>query len=355
MPSKIKQFEAIIETAIASKVFPGCSIVFLNEDTCFSQGYGHFTYELNASQVHTSTIYDCASLTKIIAPMAVAMILIDKGILNLDEKISKYLPEFVNQPEKGEALLSHLMTYTMDYNIPGGSKSLFGTLSPEQVAHNALSYPLKALPGTNYMYSNITAFILTQIIERVTSENFYTLVKDYVFTPLEMSTATFFPSSKTKSLIPPTELTNDRGEVRGFVHDEFTFYTTKGGISNGAAGLFASINDITQFLKVALHGGEYNKKPIFSSTIVSKWTEDYYPKLLPTHTPIGWGDLNNILIDTYHREMVVKSGFTGCFMSADLKNHRGFAILSNRIYPHRPMDAGAFNKVKEALLDVAFL
>jgi CubicO group peptidase (beta-lactamase class C family) len=355
MQDKINQFEVIIEKAIASMVFPGCSILLLNADITFSKGYGHFTYETDANHVDTTTIYDCASLTKTIAPMAIAMILIDQGVLDLDEKISKYLPEFVNQTEKEVALLSHVMTYTMDYNIPGGSKSLLGTLTPKQVAHNALSYPLKALPGTNYMYSNITAFILTQIIERVTGKNFYTLVQDYIFTPLGMSSATFFPSPEIISLIPPTEMTEDRGEVRGFVHDEFTFHTTKEGISNGAAGLFASINDIAQFLSMTLQRGTLNNKQIFSNSIVSKWTQDYYPELLPVHTPIGWGDLNNILIDKYQRNIVVKSGFTGCFMTADLKNQKGFAILSNRIYPKRPADASAFAKVKEDLMAVAFL
>jgi len=203
------------------------------------------------------------------------------------------------------------------------------------------------------MYSNITAFLLTQIIERVTGRDFADLVAERVFTPLGMNSATLSPAKSDVCNIPPTEITDDRGEVRGFVHDEFTYFTTKGGCANGAAGLFASIEDIGQFLHMTLQQGEYTGHKLFSDSIVSQWTEDYYPALLPTHTPLGWGDLNNVLIDKYHRHLVVKSGFTGCFMAADLANKKAIAILSNRIYPHRPADASAFGIVKEKLLDIA--
>lgn len=354
MSDKEKRFEAILERAIETKVFPGSSFVFIGDGQTFSKGYGRFTYDADSPVVTTESLYDCASLTKIIGPMAVAMQLIEEGVLNLDDKVGAYLPEFLNQVEKENALLSHLMTYTLDYDIPKGSKSMITSLAPMQVAENALALHLKVLPGTNYVYSNITAFVLTMIIERVTGRNFNELIRERILLPLEMSTATLAPTSEMLENIPPTEITNDRGEVRGFVHDEFSHHLVSGGISCGAAGLFISIKDISNFLQMTIGSGQFNGKQLFGKEMVTKWTNDYYPQLLPVHTPIGWGDSTNSLIDAYHREMVVKSGFTGCFMAADLKNKKGFAILSNRTYPQRPIDASAFDQVRRGLINVSF-
>lgn len=315
MQDKIKN---LLEKAITDKVFPGCSLVIINNDQIQKKSFGHFTYDINSPQVQSDTLYDCASLTKVVGPMSIALMLIDEGVLSLNEKVGKYLPEFLNQPEKELVCLYHLMTYTVDYNIPGGSKSLLGTLSAKQVAENSLLYPLKQAPGTNYMYSNITAFTLTQIIERVTGQLFTDLVQERVFDRLEMKTATFKPKDGQSKTIPPTEMTDDRGFVQGFVHDEYTYHTTKGDIRNGAAGLFVSIEDLTNFLQMTIDGGVFNNKRLFSEDVVWFWTKDYLPELLPIHTPIMWGDSNNVLIDKYHTNIVVKSGFTGCFMLADL-------------------------------------
>jgi CubicO group peptidase (beta-lactamase class C family) len=200
------------------------------------------------------------------------------------------------------------------------------------------------------MYSNITAFILTQLIERITGQNFYDLVRERVFIPLGMDTATFYPKTDQISAIPPTEITAERGLVQGFVHDEFTYYTTQGGVSNGAAGLFASVQDLAPFLGMALGRGSYHGQTITSQDLVARWTEDYFPSLLPMHTPLAWGDQNNVYLDQYHRNMVLKSGFTGCFMVGDLTAQRGFVLLSNRTYPTRPTDKVAFSSIKESLL-----
>ncbi len=345
---------AILEAAIKNRVFPGCSIAVIDGDTSSQAAFGHFTYKDDSPRVTTHTQYDCASLSKIIGPMSVAQQLIDEGVIALDEFVGTYLPEFVSEPQKAAVTIRHLMTYTLDYNIPAGSKSLLGTLTPEQVATNAITYKLKHAPGTNYMYSNITAFILTQVIERVTGANFYDLVQERVFTPLQMETATFMPEVSKRTLIPPTEVTNERGVVQGFVHDEFTDRTTQGNISNGAAGLFVSMHDVNAFLDMTIRGGVVGTTRLFSEKTVQAWTEEQFPHLLPTLTPLGCGDQNNVLLDSYHRQMVIKSGFTGCFMMGDLVNKKGFAILSNRTYPTRPDNASAFIEVREKVMEVVF-
>ena len=104
---------------------------------------------------------------------------------------------------------------------------------------------------------------------------------------------------------------------------------------------------------MTLNRGMIGERHFLSEGLVSKWTQDIFPELLPVHTPLAWGDLNNSLIDTYHRDIVIKAGFTGCFMLADLKQKRAFAVLSNRTYPTRPVDPSGFWKLKVDLSKIA--
>jgi CubicO group peptidase (beta-lactamase class C family) len=241
--SKRYEFEACLKRAIQEKIFPGCSFVYFDEGEEIVLSLGHATYAEESFLIKPETVYDTASLTKIMTTMTLALMLLDEGVLSLDDKVGKYLSEYTISAEKQSAMILNLMTYTLNYNLPGGSKSLMPGLSAHEIVTNAISYPLKEMPGTSYMYSNLTAFILTQVIEKATNQFFDDLVRDKIFTPLQMKTATFSPEPTLTDLIPPTEITEERGEVQGVVHDEFTYYTRRGGISNGAAGLFASILD----------------------------------------------------------------------------------------------------------------
>jgi hypothetical protein len=103
---------------------------------------------------------------------------------------------------------------------------------------------------------------------------------------------------------------------------------------------------------MTVNGGVVEGKSLISEELVSTWTKDMFPELLPVHTPLAWGDLNNSMIDDYHRHIVVKAGFTGCFMMADLKQKRAYGILSNRTYPIRPTDSSNFARLKENLTKI---
>jgi serine-type D-Ala-D-Ala carboxypeptidase len=343
-------YKARLDKALADTFFPGYAFAYIEDGQVYRASGGHFTYDSASSLVQSDTLYDVASLTKIVGPMTLAMMLVDDGVLRLSDKIGDYLPAYRDAEYKRDATVLHALTYSLDYNIPGGSKSLMDNLSPSEVAQNALAYPLKCAPGTQYMYSNITAFILAQVIEKATGCNFYELVQDRILDPLQMKTATFNPTSALISNIAPTEITTDRGEVRGIVHDEFSDHLRQGGISCGAAGLFASVEDLIPFLQMTIAGGVYDGKRLVSEELVRQWTTDQFPALLPTKTPLGWGDQNNEMIATSSHQMVIKGGFTGCLMMADLTTKRGFVWLSNRIYPKRPEDLTSLRELKRDLV-----
>ncbi len=351
MDSKRHAIAALLEKAHEERMFPGCACALISKDSIEYLTYGSFTYEAGAPKVTTESLFDVASITKVVGPMSIAQMLIDEGVLSLEDKVSTYLPTFAIHPFKDEVLISHLLTYTVGHSGTGGSKSLITPgITPQGFADILIKLPLNSPPGAEYMYSNITAFLLTQVIEKVTGRRLDELASERIFTPLGMNTATFSPEIVDKAGVIPSEITEDRGEVRGFVHDESADFLKKGNISSGAAGLFASIQDIALFMQMVAARGVCNGVRFFSEEMVSLWTRDIYPELLPTHTPLGWGDLNNPMIDVHHRNIVVKGGFTGCFMFADLDQGVGLVFLSNRTYPKRKEDSSDFKKLKEDLM-----
>jgi CubicO group peptidase (beta-lactamase class C family) len=341
-----------LERARRDKIFPGYACASIDNGIVQTGAGGSFTYDAHAQLVQTDTLYDVASLTKIIGPMTVAMMLVDDGLLKLDDKIGDYIPAYKDDIYKRDVTLLHALTYTLEYDVPAGSKALMADLLGDRVAVDILARPLRCAPGTSYLYSNITAFLVTQIIERVTGQSFYDVWQTRVATPLQMPTATFTPTTELIHLIPPTEITPDRGLVQGFVHDEFTDRLRLAGIATGAAGLFASVYDLVPFLQMALGGGVYQGTRLVSEAVVSRWTNNQFPALLPVSTPLGWGDQNNELIAKSEDKLVVKSGFTGCLIVANLTKKQGLIWLSNRTYPVRPDDRGPLQELKQDLVEM---
>lgn len=346
-----KSLQKILDEALSLKTFPGYAAAIVTTQRMQTFVGGRFTYDKNSLQIEPSTVYDIASLTKIIGPMSVAMKLIDSGDLQMNDPVWKYIPEFNSDEQKTKVTILHLLTYTLEYDIPYGAKFLIEKLTPEELRLRMLRLPLKVAPGSSYLYSNITTFILTQLIENVTGTNFYNVAKEKILVPLAMKTATFTPKKTSWFSIPPTEITDSRGIVQGFVHDELSHHLHSGNIRSGAAGLFASVLDVAHFLQMVISGNN-NHATFFSDAIRNKWTTNQFPDLLPTQTPLGWGDTNNDLIKNYPHRFVVKGGFTGCFMIGDLKNNIGVVVLSNLIYPVRKKERPGFIKLKKEILEL---
>lgn len=349
---KINKISNILNSSIEEKTFPGCSFAYVTKDSIEVFNFGNFTYDLKSEKVDDNTIYDIASLTKTISPMCLMMILIDQGRLRLDDYVSDYLDSFKKDEKKKKAKIIHILTYVLEFGEYTTSKDLISKFSPEELEEKLLNLPLKYNPGEINDYSNTTSLLAAKVVEKVCEEKLDKLTKEEILDKLEMTNTFFSPDRKLIKFIPPTEIMEERGEVKGFVHDELSFYLQQGGIISGAAGLFAPSKDIAKFLQVILNSGEHKKEKIFSEEIMKTWTNDNFPNLLPVHTPAGWGDFNNEYKDTYHQNIVVKGGFTGCFMMADLKKEFGFVVLSNRTYPKRPENGSGFKKVKDGLFDI---
>jgi len=165
---KAKSYSVLLEKAIADEIFPGCSFLIIeNEETTLIHKV-HFTYATDSKAVSDDTIYDVASITKIVATMTLAMRLINKKIISLDDYVSKYLPEYAESEFKLAVQVRHLMTYTIDYDLAGGFKVSIPVAHFRSNTRNVLKYPLKKAPAEKYQYSNLTAYTLAEVIEKAT-------------------------------------------------------------------------------------------------------------------------------------------------------------------------------------------
>ena len=203
---------------------------------------GHYAQN-DARPMATSTIFDLASLTKVIALTTECILLVDQGKLDLDATVQHYVPEF-RGPMKDQVLIRHLLTHSAglvaDLPLFDSTKTRAEALAMVDTS------PLVTPPGTNYVYSDLSAIVLMQVVERITGRPFDQVVADDVFTPLGMTATRFNPPKSWRDRIAPTEVdTFFRHRLLiGEVHDESA--ARLGGVS-GNAGLFSNAPDLARF------------------------------------------------------------------------------------------------------------
>lgn len=351
MSSSLQQVEAILQHAIEQRTFPGCVCVVLENNTHTVIAHGRHTYDAHAPVSTPTTRYDVASITKVMAPMAILAQLIDEDRVTFDSFLHEILPDFNDTPLRKVVQVKHLLTYTVPF-AGVHSKDLRVGKTPQEFARALSMLDLVAPPGSSYCYSNVTAYWATLLVEALSLKKLPTLFQERIATPLGLSQATFGVAQNEREIIPPTEVTLERGEVRGVVHDESTEFLARADISMGAAGLFATAGDVATFLQMALRGGvTQSDARLFSEPIVARWTEDMFPEIIAP-TPCMWSDDQNSRAQKYGSRVIHKGGFTGCIALGDLDTQKGFVLLSNRTYPTRPNDSSAFVCVWEAIAEI---
>ena len=347
-----EEIQSLAQDAISARVFPGCVV-----GIAYAAGQrryipvGSFTYENGSSSMSADSIFDVASITKSIPTASLALQLIDEGKIRTEDPVIKYLPEMKN-PEREKVLIKHLLTYTLQLEGPG--IAAFKEKSPEEMTEYLLSHPFAYPPGTTFKYSNLPAFLMGLVLERVYGKPLDQLADEHFFKPLTMEHSTFAPERLTQEDIVPTEV-DFRGEVRGIVHDESAYlFKTKGGKVAGHAGLFSTAPDLLMFLEMLLQNGEKNGKMYFSKEIIEQMGANQIPELSES-TGLGW-ELNQprLFGSKCGPHTFGKTGFTGTMCVSDIERGIAFVILTNRIYPKRPSDSSAINAFRAAVSDVVW-
>ncbi|MDD5068423.1 MAG: serine hydrolase [Candidatus Pacebacteria bacterium] len=343
-----------LEKAISEKTFPGCVLGIVSRDGKRSIfPVGNFTYEKDSPKVTENTIYDLASITKSIPTSCVLLKLLEKGKVNIEDKVTDFIPEFGNFPEKKEVTIKNLLTYTLELQVPGLS-SLKDKTSEEIVAE-VVNAPLKSRPGSRFFYNNATALLIGFVIQKIIKEPLDIYAEREFFAPLGMSRTTFHPERFPKMEIAPTEIDDWRERViQGEVHDESTF-TLQKKYFFGIAGAFSTVPDFLNFQEMLLNGGVKNGKRYFSENMIQKMHTNMMPDAKGEPVGLGWNIYNPLYMGTKtSKEVFGKTGFTGTLVLTDPVKGVGFTLLSNRTFPKRPKDSNLINAVRGDIADIIF-
>lgn len=269
------RLDSIIRIGLAEGAAPGAAVaVGRYGRLVYAQGYGTLDYAPDAAPVTPRTIYDLASLTKVVATTTSAMILEEAGKLDLDKPVAFYVPE-LNAPDKAgitvRMLLTHsggLEAYAPLYSAANGS--LRGRAEYlAAINQRPLQYP----PGTQTIYSDWDMVLMQAVIERITGTSLDQYADGHIFRQLGMLDTRFRPDTNDRALrariAPTTEDSLRGGRLRGTVHDANAW--ALGGVS-GHAGLFSTARDLAIFAQFLLDGGTFDQVRILAPQTIARWT-----------------------------------------------------------------------------------
>jgi serine-type D-Ala-D-Ala carboxypeptidase len=338
---------ALLEQAIRDHVFPGCAFAVLAAGHTppwaeGAQAVGHFTYEPDSPPVEPGTLFDLASLTKVLATTTAVMRLYDRRLLVLDAPLAEWLPEFAAADVSDARRLGVTPRMLLDHSsgLPGYAR-LFESANDRLAMIDAcLRQPLTADPGTHAEYSDIGFMILGYLVEEIAGERLDSFCQREIFAPLGMSTTCFCPEKALRAGIPPTE--DDRSfrhrVIQGEVHDENA--SVMGGVS-GHAGLFSNALDPLRIAACMLTNGVATSgSQLFSAQTVAQFAEPA-AQPLGTSRALGW-DTPSVPSSSgtlFSARSIGHLGFTGTSLWIDLDAGVAVTLLTNRTWPDRSNQA----------------
>ena len=317
--SRLATIDRVVERGIKAGGYPGAAVVVGRKGaTVWEKGFGRLGWtDESGSVVAERTIYDLASLTKVVGTTTAVMMLFDEGKLRLDDQVAKYIPEFTGG---GRENITLRMLLEHRSGLPAGRDLWRIAHTPDEARAAVISTPLFAAPGQFYEYSDLGADMLGFTVEAITGEKLDVFLQRRVFMPLGMSDTHYRPDASLRARIAPTEITPPRGyPLRGEVHDENAY--ALGGVA-GHAGLFSTVSDLSIFAQMMLNGGTYGGTRLIADSTVQLFT--HRGSAAHSTRALGW--------DTC-------GGSFGCgkYLGADAYGHTGYTGTSLWIDPEREM------------------
>jgi CubicO group peptidase (beta-lactamase class C family) len=308
------------------------------------QGFGTFTYDVGSPAVTPATVYDLASVTKVVATTAACMILYEQGRFRLEQPVAEVLPEFAGYDAR-RALVTFRMLLAHSSGLPAYARMFEGATSKNDILEQAFQIPLAADPGSRAEYSDVGFILLGEALERITGQSLDKFCKEQIFNPLGLATMTFKPAANLKSLIPPTQddVTFRHEIIQGEVNDENAW--AMGGVA-GHAGCFAKSEDVAIFAECMLRGGA----PLLQPHTVELFTrrEEIPPG---TSRALGWDtpSLPSQSGSLFSPRSYGHLGYTGTSLWLDPERHLSVTLLTNRTWPDR--EAQSIKQIRPAFHD----
>ncbi len=338
----------IISQSILKNYFPGAQIIIGDDKgIIYENSFGNFTYDEFSPVVTEETVYDIASLTKVIATTSAIMKLYQENKLDLNDKVSEYIPEFANNGKENINILNLLLHNS-------GLKAFIPFYKYYTTREEVINAVYNAVPDykpdTKFVYSDLNAIILGFIAERVSGMSLDKYCSLNIFEPLGMNSTLFLPDDKMKERIPPTENDNywRNRLIKGEVHDEAA--SILGGVA-GNAGLFSNAKDLFKFMRTMLNNGAYynpytrglTEEKLFEPEIVTLFTKRFTDVIYANSRALGWDTKPDVSSSKYRipcGELMSDNcfghtGFTGTSVWCDRERKLIIILLTNRIYPSR--------------------
>ena len=319
----------ILDEAVTQRVFPGASVAITYAGKLVAlKAVGHFTYEESSPQVTVDSIFDLASVTKVVATTSMAMILYERGLLDLDAPLVGVLPEFAAEDQLRRSV-TFRMLLAHSSGLPGHEKFYLRAHQREELIGDALRVPLKSSPGTRVEYSDVGFIALGLALERMAEETLDTFCQREVFGPLGMVQTTFNPPAALKSRIPPTanDQTLRMRIIQGEVDDENA--SVMGGVAPHA-GLFSTASDVATFAHAMLNGGAPIARPETVSLFRRRETSP-----LGTSRALGWDTPSSPSQSGKYLSAASFGhlGYTGTSLWIDPERQLSVTVLTNRTWP----------------------
>ena len=350
LPSQLKHIDEAVHAAIESKEIPGAVVLVARHGRIgYLKAFGNRAVTGQPEPMTLDTIFDLASLTKVLAATPAIMTLVEQGKIRLDDKVKRYLPLFTGGGKENitlRELLTHYSGLRADFDL---SKVWTGY---DATMQELWSETTQSEPGKEFLYSDLNFITLGEVVREVSGQPLDVFVKEHIYSVLRMNETTYNPPESWRPRIAPTE-TRDRSLqylkghddsaasqviLRGEVHDPTAW--RMGGVS-GHAGLFSSARDIAIYAQMLLNRGRYQGVRVFSPLTVRAMTTPQSPKGSTALRGLGWdietgysSPRGDLFADGYGH-----TGFTGTSLWIHQATGTFIVILSNRVHPDGKGDA----------------
>jgi uncharacterized protein YbbC (DUF1343 family)/CubicO group peptidase (beta-lactamase class C family) len=296
-----------------------------DDKVIYRKAFGHRSLEPRRELMTMDTIFDIASLTKVVATTTAVMQLFERGKVRLNDDVAKYVPEFAQNGKEDitvRQLLTHYSGLPPDLDLQTAWQ---GKETAYKMAFEAIP---QQSPGSGFLYSDLNFIILGALVERVSGMTLDQFTKANVFTPLKMVHTRFLPDAAWRPRIAPTEYDEHGAMLRGIVHDPTA--RRMGGVA-GHAGLFSTADDLSKFAEAMLTGGK-----VLSALAIEKMTTPEQPPNAPVARGFGW-DIDSPFSSNRGELLPVSSfghtGWTGTSLWIDPTTRTYIILLTNAVHP----------------------
>jgi uncharacterized protein YbbC (DUF1343 family)/CubicO group peptidase (beta-lactamase class C family) len=329
-PEKLQEMDAAILQSIQDQNCPGGVLWVEHRGNVYHKAYGNRALVPGVEAMTEDTIFDLASLTKVVACTPAVMLLVERGEVNLDERVQTYIPEFTGAGKETitvRQLMLHLSGLRGDIETQSDWHGEAAAIT------KACAEKLLTPPGTAFRYSDINFFLLGEIVQRVAKTPLKDFVAREIFAPLKMVDTGYLPEEAKRDRIAPTEVVDGK-PFRGIVHDPTARHM--GGVA-GHAGLFSTAADLARYARMLLNLGELDGVRVFKPETVRLMTSVQSPPGFKARRGLGWD------IDTGYsgpRGAIFPlgsfghTGWTGASIWLDPFSDTIVIFLSNRNHPN---------------------